>query len=110
MPVADLTKTAIIICSLLFVVDCATGHEVCRTDPATNVERCFIVSGDYAEAAATATAAAASWAVVGCTVNGCEPPYRCNPETKLCERIRCGEGMGSCPSGYVCDPVKNLCM
>jgi hypothetical protein len=105
-----LTESTVVALSCLILAGCATGSEVCRRDPATGAERCSTVSGNYGEAAVTATAAAASWAVVGCDVNGCEPPYRCNPETKLCERIRCGEGVGSCPAGYTCDPVKGVCL
>ena len=87
---------------------CASG-QVCRKDPITGSDRCQSSSGDYGEAAATAVAAGASWAVVGCTVNGCEPPYRCNAKTKMCERIACEEGTRSCPPGYSCDPEDKVC-
>jgi hypothetical protein len=88
---------------------CASGPEVCQRDPVTGSERCQTSSGDYGEAAATAVAATAAWGVVGCTVNGCQPPFRCNQETKQCERIRCTEGNASCPPAYVCDPKDQLC-
>ena len=66
-------------------------------------------SGSYAEAAGTVAAAGAAWGVVGCTSNGCEPPFRCNGETKQCERIRCGEGESTCPPAYNCDLKDQLC-
>lgn len=55
-----------------------------------------------------AGAAAAAWAIVGCRVNGCNPPYFCNVETKLCERIHCDED-AACPVGYTCNLRRNRC-
>lgn len=94
---------------LALAAACATGKEVCKRDMVTGSEQCSRVSGDTGEAVATATAAAASWGAVGCTVNGCQPPYTCNPDSKMCERMRCGEQAGSCPPGFKCNPVKNVC-
>ena len=93
------------------ITACATGSEQCRRDPVTGSEQCSMVSDSPGEAAATAAASAATWGVVGCTVNGCQPPFTCNAKTKLCERIRCHEstGTGACPPGYSCDPVKDVC-
>jgi hypothetical protein len=88
---------------------CASGPDVCRRDQITGSERCQPASGDYGEAAATAAAAAVAWTAVGCTVNGCAAPFRCNADTKMCERIPCGEGQGSCPPTYVCDSDDHLC-
>jgi hypothetical protein len=88
---------------------CATGQAACKKDPVTGSEQCQPASGNYGEAAVTAGAAVGGWAVAGCTINGCEPPYRCNPDTKMCERIACGEGKRSCPPGYVCDESDGLC-
>lgn len=94
---------------VLLLGACATGNSACKRDPITGSSTCQPVSGSYGEAAATVVAAGAAWAVVGCTVNDCEPPFRCNHKTKLCERIRCDEGKGSCPPAYTCDPVERVC-
>jgi hypothetical protein len=88
---------------------CATGPQVCRKDPITGSERCQASSGNAGEAAGTVVGAAAAWGVVGCKVNGCEPPFRCNAGTKMCERTPCGEGQGSCPPAYHCDLDDNVC-
>jgi hypothetical protein len=82
---------------------------VCKKDQITGSPRCQSSSGDPGEAVGTAAAAAGAWAVAGCTVNGCEPPFRCNEKTKMCERIRCGEGQGACPPAYICDPEDLVC-
>lgn len=87
---------------------CATGV-ACRTDPVTGSERCQPTSGSYGNAVATVGIAAASWALVGCSVNGCEPPFRCNAESKMCERIPCHEGKNVCPPGYSCDLEDHVC-
>ena len=90
---------------------CASGPRVCQKDPITGSEtRCAATSGDPGEAAVTAGIAAGAWGVAGCTINGCEPPYRCNTETKQCERIHCDESKSSCPRGYTCDPVRHVCL
>jgi len=88
---------------------CATGSEACREDAITGMQRCSPASGDYGEAVGTAVVSGAAWGVAGCTVNGCEPPFRCNGETKQCERIPCGEGGDSCPPGYNCDAEQLVC-
>jgi hypothetical protein len=88
---------------------CATGGEACREDAITGMQRCQPASGNYAEAAGTAVAAGAAWGAVGCTVNGCELPLRCNSESKQCERIRCGEGGDPCPPGFNCDAEQLVC-
>ena len=88
---------------------CASGPEACRHDVITGADQCEPASGSYAEAAGTAAVAAGAWAIAGCTVNGCEAPFVCNTKTKLCERTSCGEGKGSCPPGYACDPKDSLC-
>jgi hypothetical protein len=95
--------------ALLAASACATGPAACTRDPITGQSRCQQASGSYGEAVGTAVAAGAAWAVVGCTVNDCEPPFRCNHDTKLCERIRCSEGRNSCPPAYSCDPVDHVC-
>jgi hypothetical protein len=91
-----------------WLTGCASG-QACRHDVVTGRDECQPASGNAGEAVGTAVAAGAAFAVVGCTVNGCEPPYRCNGKTKLCERIACGEGKSSCPAGYACDPEDNRC-
>jgi len=95
--------------SVLAVCACASGS-ACRKDQITGAQQCQPASGSYGEAAGTAVVAAGAWGAVGCTVNGCEPPFRCNGKTKLCERIRCEEGLTSaCPPGYLCDPEDRVC-
>ncbi len=103
----SVTRTAL--GAALFLAACATGNSACRRDPITGQESCQPASGNYGEAAVTAIAAGAAWGAVGCTVNDCEPPFRCNQETKFCERIRCGEGDSRCPPAYTCDPVDHVC-
>jgi hypothetical protein len=85
---------------------CAACHgangTLCRPDPTTGSQICYMQSGNESAAAVTTAVAAAVYAGVGCTWNGCELPDRCNPETKRCETIRCSETK-PCPSGYACD-------
>ena len=98
------------VCAALFA-SCASGPRVCQKDPVSGSEnQCAQTSGDPGEAAVTAGIAAGAWGVAGCTINGCEPPYRCNTESKQCERIRCDENKSSCPAGYTCDPVRHVCL
>lgn len=93
---------------MLTAAACAGSNEmVCRKDPSTGFERCDS-GNNYGEAAVTGGIAAGLWAAEGCTINGCEPPYRCNSETKRCERPRCG-GDTDCPAGYTCDLGDSLC-
>jgi hypothetical protein len=94
---------------VLLIAACASGPMVCKKDPITGSERCQNTSGSPAEAAATAGAATAAWGIAGCTVNGCEPPLQCNPDTKTCVRPHCYEGQNTCPPGYSCDLKDNLC-
>ncbi|HMI91478.1 MAG TPA: hypothetical protein VK509_08955 [Polyangiales bacterium] len=94
------------ICALL--TGCAT-ESACKKDPITGSQRCQNASGDPGQAVGTAAVAAGAWTVAGCTVNGCEPPFTCNAQTKMCERIRCDEGKGACPPAYVCDPEDHVC-
>jgi hypothetical protein len=91
---------------LACVLGCAGSSDVvCSQDPATGFERC---QGGATEAVVTGTTAAAVWGVKGCTVQGCEPPLRCNEETKLCERVRCNEN-DACPVGLCCNEETLLC-
>ena len=90
-------------------LSCAGGYNACKKDPITGSERCQPGSSNTGDAVGTAAAAGAVWAVTGCTVNGCEPPLRCNPKTKMCERIPCGEGLGNCPPNLICDPQDHVC-
>jgi len=80
-------------------------NDMTRTGP--SYQGCF-VSNDPVDAVVAAGFAAAAWAVVGCTVNGCMPPYRCNPQTKLCESIDCDES-SHCPAAYECNLVTHEC-
>ena len=93
------------LCSL--AAGCAGGQEVCRRDAVTGNENCQLVSDDPREAAATAGAATAAWGVVGCTVNNCQPPWRCNEKTKQCEATSCQKD-GDC-NGFSCDTEHGTC-
>jgi hypothetical protein len=66
-------------------------------------------SGNSVGSAAAVTGIAAGvYAFTGCTVNGCQLPDRCNPETKRCEPITCRENV-ACPAGYSCNMVTLNC-
>jgi hypothetical protein len=80
----------------------------CQRDPATGMQQCGTMSGGPGAAALTTGLAAGIYASQGCTVNGCELPYRCNPKTKRCEAIRCDEA-NPCPAGYSCQLKTKLC-
>ena len=84
-----------------------SSQVVCRPDPISGSERCQ-QTGGAADAALTGGVAAGVWGVAGCTVNGCEPPFRCNGKTKLCERLECSETL-ACPPGYECDLEDKRC-
>jgi hypothetical protein len=101
-------KGALLLGLLAYPQACASG-EACQRDPITGADRCQPASSSYAEAVGTAAAATAAFGAVGCTLNDCEPPFRCNQKTKLCERIRCGEGKGTCPPAYTCDLQQGVC-
>jgi len=45
---------------------------------------------------------------VACRLHSCSPPYFCNEEKGICERVPCVESR-DCPYGYKCDFSKNLC-
>jgi len=91
----------------LAVAGCASGMQCGpSSDPQWRNE--CVATGGPVEAAGTAAAAGAAWAVEGCTVNGCNMPYTCNEDTGYCERLTCGEGE-SCPSPYECDLVRGRC-
>jgi hypothetical protein len=66
------------------------------------------VSSSGGEAAVAATAAAASWGAVGCTVNGCVGAMRCNEDTKRCEPIACSSD-DACPSAFECNEERGRC-
>jgi hypothetical protein len=86
---------------------CASGPELCRRDPITGSKQCQPSGDNYGEAAATAGIASGAWAVAGCTVNGCELPYRCNEKTKQCEPLQCTSN-ADC-AGYGCDIAQGHC-
>ena len=92
---------------LLLTPACATST-ACRPDPIGGPEHCYTTSDSMGAAAVHAGAAAATWAAVGCTVNGCIPPMQCNAQSKLCEPIPCKE-QSACPTGYACDLTRNRC-
>jgi len=80
----------------------------CKKDPITGSEQCGLASSSGGDAAIMAGAAAASWAVVGCTVNGCLGAYTCNPKTKQCEPLVCDENK-PCPAPYECNLPIHRC-
>jgi len=93
----------------LAICACAGGSELaCKKDPITGSDQCYGTSNSGGEAAVAAGVAAASWAVVGCTVNGCVGPYRCNEKTKMCEPIACSEN-NACPPAYNCNLTRGRC-
>lgn len=98
---------ALLMLSASALAGCDPGTEQCRRDPITGSQQCQTSGGDYGEAAVTAGVAAGTWGVVGCTVNGCELPYRCNEKTKQCEPLHC-KSDADC-SGYGCDVDEGRC-
>jgi hypothetical protein len=80
----------------------------CKRDSITGSEQCQPVGHNYGQAAALGGTAAGTWAVLGCTVNGCTPPDYCNSKTKLCESPRCKTDH-DCPAAYHCDSEHALC-
>lgn len=94
---------------LVSTTGCFThGTIACRTDPITGSQQCQLVGGSSLGGLFTVLAAAAAYAVVGCTLNGCPLPDVCNPNTKRCETSRCSETR-TCPNGYRCDLSTKLC-
>lgn len=93
----------------LWLSGCAgSGDIVCKPDPITGSQQCRGVSNRPGDAALTTGVAAGVYGFTGCTVNGCELPDRCNPQTKRCEAIKCDERQ-SCPAGYSCAMDVHLC-
>lgn len=91
------------------VLGCAGTTELaCQRDPATGMHQCTTTSSSPGDAAMVTGLSAGVFAVTGCTVNGCQLPDRCNPQTKRCETIRCSEG-NPCPAGYSCVLETKLC-
>jgi hypothetical protein len=45
---------------------------------------------------------------VACRLHSCAPPYFCNDERGVCERLPC-VASEDCPYGYKCDFSRNLC-
>ena len=93
----------------LFLAACGGETTMpCKKDPITGSEQCGLATSSGGEAAVAAGAAAASWAVVGCTVNGCLGAYTCNPKTKLCDPLDCDENK-PCPAPYQCNLAIDRC-
>lgn len=103
----DLRRSLIVLIVAFVFSGCATGPEVCKRDAITGSEQCQTTSGNYGEAAATAGIATGSWAAVGCTVNGCEPPYTCNADSKQCVPMHCKSDVDC--KGYNCDMESERC-
>ena len=45
---------------------------------------------------------------VACRLHSCSPPYFCNEDKGVCERLRCLESR-DCPYDYKCDFSLNVC-
>jgi hypothetical protein len=45
---------------------------------------------------------------VACRLHSCAPPYFCNEDKGVCERVPCVESR-DCPYGYKCDFSLNVC-
>jgi len=45
---------------------------------------------------------------VACRLHSCGPPYFCNEEKGICERLPCVESR-DCPYGYKCDFSHSVC-
>jgi len=45
---------------------------------------------------------------VACRLHSCAPPYFCNQDKGICERLPCIESR-DCPYGYKCDFSLNVC-
>jgi len=82
---------------------CASST-VCHPEERTNC----VQQGSGAEAVGTAILAGAAWTAVGCRVNGCNPGYVCNEATRMCEQIRCDEGL-SCIEPFECNLEEGVC-
>ena len=93
--------------TLLVLTGCA-AQTACQPDPISGSPRCGNTTGGPVEAATVGGAAVAVYAVEGCKMNGCEPPFFCESISQRCERVRCGED-AQCPQGFVCDATDNRC-
>ncbi len=93
-------------CAVL-LAGCTSGMQCHPSSDPLERDRCTSTGG-APEAAVTAVAAGAAWGVEGCNVNGCNPPYTCNSETGMCERLRCGEGE-ACPAPFECNLLRGRC-
>jgi hypothetical protein len=45
---------------------------------------------------------------IACRLHSCAPPYYCNEDRGICERLPCVESR-DCPYGYKCDFSQNVC-
>jgi len=45
---------------------------------------------------------------VACRLHSCAPPYFCNEDRGVCERLPCAASQ-DCPYGYKCDFSHNVC-
>lgn len=81
---------------------------LCKPDPTTGSQQCQATSSSGGDAVVTTGVAAGVYAVTGCTVNGCQLPDTCNPQTKRCEPLPCNETK-PCPAGYSCQFDTNTC-
>jgi hypothetical protein len=45
---------------------------------------------------------------LACRLHSCAPPYFCNQQTGVCERLPCFDS-GDCPYDYKCDFAKKVC-
>lgn len=97
----------LIVVLLSILAGCTSGMQCGPSSEPDQREQC-VSTGGPVEAAGTAVAAGVAWGAVGCRVNGCHPPYVCNEDTGMCERMPCGEGR-SCLAPYECNLLEGYC-
>lgn len=93
-----------------FLSACGGSTEPGLYCSSTHPTECATAGGGGGAAVVHAAIAGGLWVGAGgCKINGCEPPMRCNEESQLCERIRCGESEQGCPAPYECNERRGVC-
>lgn len=100
-------SASMMVAATALAAGCTSGMQCHPSSDPLQREQC-VSTGGPTEAVGTAVVAAAAWGVEGCRVNGCNPPYTCNDETRMCERLACGEGE-PCPAPFECDTIEGHC-
>ncbi len=71
-----------------------------------NTERTTVITASSEEAPPRSSGPSRS--EVACRLHSCAPPYFCNEDRGVCERLPCVES-ADCPYGYKCDFSLNVC-